>query len=645
VQGKKLDKTLVVFEFRDEVDCFISHRSIDELRDENVHVLALMPETQTYLKNMDIRFFNSYHLFGAEGHRKALLQSDRIYNFCEPFLTIEDDIGIKEGYRNFFLFSLRLYVHYLLWLIEVIKNACRQWNIKKIVCFDRDDRHAAEPFLSTAEGHAGKIGEAVAKQLDIAFEHFHMPNAVKNPLFNKLKIYAVRFIKFFIYQMKCRFLIPRMIGGKKIILTTIRAYNLGRVLDRFKQAFDNAHIIYLNSGKKGLLQKFLDAVFSVEILPLPTIGKFTRKNIFCNKLHDLITNLETSDGIIDAFTYRMVSLKELAFKKIRKDIIPALCDIYSQSIYLNNFLRKFNPVLIISQMARGINYNLGELAGLCRIPSLLISHGSHIPPENEYEMIEWQEHGLGLINTPYRYVALQSPLAKAYTDKITIRSTPIITGPLLFANISRHGDNGKERLLTTKNIFGYKDKIILLHADTPRLRGTFRFYVYQTVDEYIAGLNLLINAVERVKGFHLLIRFRPQYYLSEEHLKSLLIKSDCYSIHSDGAFEDYLSAADMLISYSSTTIEEALQNKVPVMLFDPHGKYSHIKGSQVLDLNQPVKIDSCYYIGREADLADLLRWLKENHFSVKEPYFEWDKYIFKNGAKVELTSYFKHLFQ
>ena len=52
-------KTLVVFEFKDEIDAFISQRSIDDLRHENVRVLALIPESQVYLKQLQIPFFNT----------------------------------------------------------------------------------------------------------------------------------------------------------------------------------------------------------------------------------------------------------------------------------------------------------------------------------------------------------------------------------------------------------------------------------------------------------------------------------------------------------------------------------------------------------------------------------------------------------
>ena len=637
-----MDKTLIIFEFKDEIESFIAQRSLADLKTNNIIILAIQPEAQVYLKQLNISFFNTNDLFGKEGHEQVLLQSDRIFNFWEPFLTIEDDLGIKEGYRNFFLLSMRLYAHYLLGLIEVIEKACIWWDVKKIISFKRDNRHITEPFLSDTEGYAEEIGARVARKLNIEFKSFHVlkEKGTKNLLFIKLKKNAAEIIKFFIYQIKVH-LLARLIRNKKIILATSRAYNLGRVLDRFKQTFDNVHTLCINSSKRKYLQELLALIFSIEVIQLPAICIFRKRKYFQKNQSSLISEIEKSKKGEEIFIYRGISFKDLIFKRIREDTIPSLCEIYSKTIYLDNLLRKFRPTIIISQMARGVNYNLGELASLYNIPSILISHGSHVPPKNEYEMIEWKEHGLGLINTHYRYIALQSPWARAYIDKIPIKSEGIITGPILFVDIKPYENDRKA--LRKKIIPRHSDKIILLHADTPKQRMGMRLYVYQTVDEYIFNINSLIKAVEQINNYHLIIRFRPQSYLSQKSIIPLLLKSDCYTVCSDGTFDEYLAIADMLVSYSSTTIEEALQNKIPVLQYDSHGKYSHIPG-QKLDPTLTPKIDSCYYVDSEDRLKWSLDWLVENHFSKPIPDSVWERHTFNDAEKETLPVYFKGLF-
>ena len=153
----------------------------------------------------------------------------------------------------------------------------------------------------------------------------------------------------------------------------------------------------------------------------------------------------------------------------------------------------------------------------------------------------------------------------------------------------------------------------------------------------------MIKAVGVLEGLHLIVRFRPTDYLKTDDLLELLIRSDCYSVHSEGSFADYLTISDLLISYSSTTIEEALQNRVPVLQYDSQGKYSHIKG-QTLDPCIKPEIDSCYYVDSEDKLIWALRWLLDNHCLKQLPDDVWERHVFDDSEKIELTSYFRNLF-
>ena len=139
------------------------------------------------------------------------------------------------------------------------------------------------------------------------------------------------------------------------------------------------------------------------------------------------------------------------------------------------------------------------------------------------------------------------------------------------------------------------------------------------------------------------LNYMKMFMLTED-VRDLLIQSDCYSIHSEGSFEDYLSIADMIVSYSSTTIEEALQNKVPVLQYDSQGKYCHIEG-QVLDPSLNPSVDSCYYVDTNGKLSWALRWLLENHFQKELPDSIWERHVFRDSEKIKLTDYFSELFK
>ena len=156
----------------------------------------------------------------------------------------------------------------------------------------------------------------------------------------------------------------------------------------------------------------------------------------------------------------------------------------------------------------------------------------------------------------------------------------------------------------------------------------------------------MIRAVEERKEVHLIVRFRPSGYLQEKDFIELLIKSDCYSVHSKGTLEDYLAISDLLVSYSSTTIEEALQNMVPVLLYDRNGKYCHIEDAQVLDPSLNINVDSCYYIDSEKKLDWGLNWLIKNHFNKDDVSASlWERHNFRDGETINLSSFFSNLFK
>lgn len=640
-----MPRTLVIFEFIDEVEAFITQRSTDALKDENNCIIAIWPKVRAYLKNINVSCYGTYDFFGKEGHKKALLKSDSIYQLFRSTLNIEDDLGLKHGYNVSFLYFLREYIHYVLWLIEIIDTSHARWDFGKIIICDREHSHLKNKSFFFNAGYCNEVIKRLADNYGIACEIIHNKNNKKLFFPESLKACSKKIVNLILYYQSIKHIKHKAKNYKHAIFAPYKSHNIDKVLEKFKRVFDSVQIYHLTLGGKDSLKTIFSNKNGPIHIPLPKILGKNRRKKFLKKLNDAISKLELSNSNNNYFTYKGVNFKDMVFNKIRKNVFPTMCDIHTQSIYLDKLLKQQRPTIIISHTSRDIFYTLGELSFLYGIPSLMISHGSHVPPKNEYEMIEWKEHGLCLMNTPYKYVAVQSPWAKAYLEKVPTKSKRIITGPLLFASIENNKD--RKTFLRERIIPEHKDKIILVHASTTKGRS-IRLYVYERPDEYIENINSLIRAVETIKKMHLIIRIRPLNYMkmfmSIEDVRDLLIQSDCYSIHSEGSFEDYLAISDMLVSYSSTTIEEALQNRVPVLQYDSQGKYCHIEG-QVLDPSLNPKVDSCYYVDAEDKLPWALRWLQENHFSKEIPDSVWERHVFKDSEKVKLTDCFSELFQ
>ena len=86
----------------------------------------------------------------------------------------------------------------------------------------------------------------------------------------------------------------------------------------------------------------------------------------------------------------------------------------------------------------------------------------------------------------------------------------------------------------------------------------------------------------------------------------MLPSSDRYCVSVDEPFLDVLSVSDLLVSFSSTTIEEALQNQVPVLLYGGGGRYQHIEAFDVVP-DKEVEAKAVYTIRRAEYLASGLK--------------------------------------
>ena len=126
---------------------------------------------------------------------------------------------------------------------------------------------------------------------------------------------------------------------------------------------------------------------------------------------------------------------------------------------------------------------------------------------------------------------------------------------------------------------------IVVHATTQKGRQSLRFHITETLDEYIAAIVDLIHAVNQLDHVYLVVRPHPVCKLSEDELRLMLPDCPRLRILNTGSFSRILSAADLLISYSSTVIEEALQNDIPVILYDKWCRYNHFNVEETMSLN------------------------------------------------------------
>ncbi len=130
------------------------------------------------------------------------------------------------------------------------------------------------------------------------------------------------------------------------------------------------------------------------------------------------------------------------------------------------------------------------------------------------------------------------------------------------------------------------------------------------------------------------MRFRASEGLNKKELSALLKPSKNYGVFSDGVFDDYLSISDLLISFSSTTIEEALQNDTVVLQYDHDDKYMHIRAPIVTD-GESLNINPIYYCGHKDELENSIYMILKNIDLIKSEKSHWDLYRYPIDSKLE----------
>ena len=139
----------------------------------------------------------------------------------------------------------------------------------------------------------------------------------------------------------------------------------------------------------------------------------------------------------------------------------------------------------------------------------------------------------------------------------------------------------------------------------------------------------MILAVNEIPKAYLIVKYRYRpLLLTVDELTSLLPQSDRYCISVNETFLDVLELADLLVSFSSTTIEEALQNRVPVLLYGGGGRYQHIEAFEVTP-EKIVEPRAVYAVRRPEHLADGLRRVLEINGKAPLPAELFQEYVYR----------------
>ena len=239
--------------------------------------------------------------------------------------------------------------------------------------------------------------------------------------------------------------------------------------------------------------------------------------------------------------------------------------------FVAKIFEQTHPLFFLSHQIRWMMMpELAQFLKSKKIPIHLISHGSHSPSDDDYSYNAQKFLANGLLFSNFStYSYCQSPFALEALNQFTSKKEARKIFPLMWGN---DYSKVKVKKIKKKN----PDLFKIIYA------GTFKPYclrpaIYETSFELIKSLRILIDTVDQVEDVRLTIRMREEDECSLDTLKSLLPSSENIVFDNSGTFEEKLTRHDCLMSFSSTTLEEALSYSIPVATFTCDSTYRHLK--------------------------------------------------------------------
>tara|TARA_Y100000588_G_C14278066_1_gene935422 strand:+ start:1339 stop:3078 length:1740 start_codon:yes stop_codon:yes gene_type:complete len=325
-------------------------------------------------------------------------------------------------------------------------------------------------------------------------------------------------------------------------------------------------------------------------------------------------NFNTSKVVIDDLKIHQIlnDVDEHVFKLIKDNLFSLLKRgvLYTASKYQSskNILKIIKPTKIFLHHIRWYeNLAVAYVANNMNIPVYLISHGS--TPYNNNENVSYilKKHANGMSFSKFANFSVSlSPVSEKIIN-YNINNTKILR--LNFLKIKNKNIYQNHRSI---------NEIIILHAGTYKNYSP-RLWIYENVYEYIVGLKNLINVVKNYKNVKLIIRVRGDQLSPQHEIINLLPKYKNIEFKIDGDFYYDLNRANLLVTYFSTTAEEAISIKKPVLLFGGTDRYKQIEGYNLLpDKNNSYPVYTASQTNLRNTLDSILKYHKQEHINDKE---------------------------
>ena len=519
-------QSIIILYDKEDVIEFNNHN--EEIKD----IFLFSPGLELFLKNKD-----NYNIFKPNKNSEISIQKKIIYNskkfdqeFKKNYYLLKDlDKGIIENIHNITFITLFSFL-YLIGNLKEFEKFTIIYN-KKIYKFENFDEFIPL-FLK-------KI--------------FHKKN---QGFFNYLKLKKKS--SFYEIVIKLSNLICRL--GKKTNSTIIVGSLLTKkILDES----DKENIVFQLTSYYDF--KVYHLIFN--IFSLLNFFKKKKKFYYFPILNDQKSFHNFKKNLFNFFN----SFKDKNFKYFKNILLDELNNYCQNQMNLKDDICKLldfvkPKCVFVDQLRFGLSTILASSTLSRKIDVILVPHGSISIPNEEYSEFVLSICARGLIYSKIAsYSVAQSKISfeaiKYYDKNLKILKSK----PLLFGKNSYKKNKEKN------------ERFVFLHASTPKSLSKWP-WIYESYNEYVNNIKDLIDKFKNLSNIELRIRFREGPECDLETFKKLvdINKNDFVRISKNKDFFKDLEESDCLISFSSTSIEEALFLNKKILIYQGSKNYRHI---------------------------------------------------------------------
>ena len=237
-----------------------------------------------------------------------------------------------------------------------------------------------------------------------------------------------------------------------------------------------------------------------------------------------------------------------------------------------------------------------------KMNSICIPHGTVAKSFNKYDDIYKKSIAMSVFSGDSKFFAVQSKICRDFLKTNSIEGKPVITGNLIFSHYKKKKNTKKNIIIASTQKDFYNMQLL----------GVEMFY---EVYDNLIFFNKLASKID----YNFIIKLHPTEHKNISNLKNLFPNL----FFSKKNINELLRDAFVVISYSSTVVEDSLNCQVPVILFDPWNRYQHC----VAEKNINKKNKAVYYLSKKEFFQTLLNTIKNSNK------FNFNKYIYKKNPR------------